>query len=120
MHPGENPGKNKGREDMTEKTMPTPSEIRAYRVENSPLTVAYEDPVLRAQGLNSDRVGDCVQFFEITDGQMHHAFCYCHVGQTLDANQAARRLRSMLPSDSWIRDATRSLVERIGSFFAAR
>ena len=92
----------------------------AYRAENSPLTVAYEDPVLRAQGLNSDRVGDCVQFFEITDRQMHHAFCYCHVGRTLDANQAAQRLRSMLPRDSWIHDATRSLVDRVASFFAAR
>jgi hypothetical protein len=95
-------------------------ERQAYRAENSPLTVAYEDPVLRAQGLNSDRVGDCVQFFEITDRQMHNAFCYCHVGRTLDANQAARRLRSMLPRDSWIRDATRSFVDRIASFFAAR
>jgi hypothetical protein len=95
-------------------------ERQAYRSHMSPLTVAYQDPVLRAQGLNSDRIGDCVQFFEITDRQMHHAFCYCHVGRNLDAGQAAQRLRSMLPRESPISAATRNLAQRIAKFFAAR
>ena len=33
-----------------------PQERRAVRADNSPLTVAYEDPVLRAEGLASDRL----------------------------------------------------------------
>ena len=33
-------------------------ELLAYRVDNSPLSVAYADPVLRAAGLRSETVGD--------------------------------------------------------------
>ena len=66
---------------------------RECRADNSPLTVAYEDPILRAAGLRSDRIGDCTEFFGLNDAQVHHAFCSCHVGFTLSAGQAARRLR---------------------------
>ena len=31
---------------------------RASRVDNSPLSVAFDDPILRADGLASDRLGD--------------------------------------------------------------
>jgi len=48
-----------------------PPERRAVRAENSPLTVAYEDPVLRAEGLASDRLGDVMDFFEITERDAH-------------------------------------------------
>ena len=41
-------------------------ERRAIRVDNSPLTIAYEDPVLRAEGLASDRLGDAMDFFELS------------------------------------------------------
>ena len=90
------------------------------RATNSPLTVAYEDAVLRAQGLKSDRVGDCMQFFEMTDRQMHHAFCSCHVGRNFDAKEAAQRLRALLPAKNPISKASASIVQRIASFFAAR
>ena len=39
----------------------------AMRTECSPVTVAYEDPVLRAEGLASDRLVDAVTFFRLTD-----------------------------------------------------
>ena len=71
------------------------AERREYRADNSPLSVAYEDPVLRAQGLKSDRLGDCMDFFEITEHQMHYAFCSCHVGFNFNAKQAADRLRRL-------------------------
>src|SRR5215207_7473378 len=35
-----------------------PDERRAIRADNSPLTVAYEDRVLRSEGLASDQLGD--------------------------------------------------------------
>jgi hypothetical protein len=65
-------------------------ERRECRADNSPLSVAYEDPVLRAQGLRSDRLGDCMDFFGMTEGQMHYAFCSCHVGFNFKGKQAAR------------------------------
>jgi hypothetical protein len=71
-------------------------ERRQCRADNSPLTVAYEDPLLRAAGLRSDRIGDCTDFFELSDRQMHHAFCSCHVGFNLTGMQAADRLRGAL------------------------
>jgi hypothetical protein len=72
---------------------------RECRADNSPLTVAYEDPVLRAAGLRSDRVGDCTDFFGLSDRQMHDAFCSCHVGFSLTGEQAAQRLHRVLRMD---------------------
>jgi hypothetical protein len=53
---------------------------RASRVDNSPLTVAYNDPVLRADGLASDRLGDAVDYFELSDEEAHRVFCSCLYG----------------------------------------
>ena len=44
-----------------------PDERRAIRADNSPLTVAYEDPLLRSEGLAGDRLGDAVDFFQLTE-----------------------------------------------------
>src|SRR3954451_869218 len=65
----------------------------AMRAECSPLTVAYEDPVLRADGLASDRLGDAATFFRFTDREAHFALCSCVYGQTMQAGVAARRVR---------------------------
>ena len=54
-----------------------PNERRAIREDNSPLTVAYEDPVLRAEGLASDRLGDAIDFFQLSNHDAHTAFCSC-------------------------------------------
>src|SRR4051812_27311307 len=43
-----------------------PNDQRLARADNSPLTVAFEDPVLRAEGLASDRLGDVMDFFNLT------------------------------------------------------
>jgi hypothetical protein len=96
------------------------SDRREYRAENSPLTVAFEDPLLRAEGLKSDRIGECVEFFGLTNRQMHNAFCSCHVGTRLTARGAAARLRRLLPGDSvFMRGITR-IVSRLGTLFAGR
>ena len=65
----------------------------AMRAECSPLTVAYGDPVLRADGLASDRLGDAVTFFRLTDAEAHFALCSCVYGRTMQAGMAARRVR---------------------------
>ena len=65
----------------------------AMRAECSPVTVAYEDPVLRAEGLASDRLGDAVTFFRLTGAEAHFALCSCVYGQSMPAGVAARRVR---------------------------
>jgi hypothetical protein len=98
----------------------SPEERRQCRSNGSPLTVAYEDPVLRAQGLKSDRVGDCVGFFEITEHNVHHAFCSCHVGSVFTGKDAAARLRRLLPSSSPNKGVGQRLVQRLFSLLPAR
>ena len=68
---------------------------RASRVDNSPLTVAFNDPVLRADGLASDRLGDAVDCFELSDEEAHRAFCSCFYGEVMTAGAVAARLSSM-------------------------
>jgi hypothetical protein len=68
---------------------------RAKRADDSPLTVAFQDPVLRAEGLRGDRVGDALDFFEISEGDVHYLVCYCHYGQAVSAGAVAARLRIM-------------------------
>ncbi len=92
---------------------------RNSRADNSPLTVAYEDPLLRAQGLTSDRVGDCMDFFEITDREMHRAYCSCHVGANLTGKRAAAQLRRMQSRRDRLRVVQR-MTDRILSFVRVR
>src|SRR5690606_12375594 len=49
-----------------------PAERDMVREDNSPLTVAYKDPILRADGLASDRLGDAMRYFGLSDGQAHY------------------------------------------------
>ena len=75
---------------------------------NRPLTVAYEDPVLPHEGLASDRLGDAMDFFELTENEAHHAFCSCLGGHMMDSSAFARRLRdatvgrARIVSGAWI------------------
>jgi hypothetical protein len=90
---------------------------RQCRAANSPLTVAYEDPILRSAGLRSDSVGDCTEFFELSDEQMHHAFCSCHVGATLTGLEAAERLRRVMRSATSRKGMTSALWSTITHAF---
>jgi hypothetical protein len=44
---------------------------------NYPMTVAFADPVFRALGLQSEKLGDALNFFEISDDEAHHLMCEC-------------------------------------------
>jgi hypothetical protein len=74
------------------------AERRALRADNSALTVAFEDPVLRAEGLASDRLGDATAFFRLSDADAHFALCSCNYGQRMQAGVAARRVRMVARS----------------------
>jgi hypothetical protein len=60
----------------------------------SPFSVAFDDPVLRAEGLTGDSYGDAKRFFELTDRQLHNIVCYCHLGASTSAEAAAGRVRA--------------------------
>jgi hypothetical protein len=70
------------------------AERALVREDGSPLSVAFDDPVLRTEGLKSDRLGDAMNFFELNDGQAHYAFCSCLGGRTMEAGSFAQRLRN--------------------------
>jgi hypothetical protein len=70
-----------------------PQERAEMQVDNSALSVAFEDPVLRAEGLKSDKFGDAVNFFELSDHEVHQVVCYCHHGPEVDARTVAGAVR---------------------------
>lgn len=65
------------------------------RADNSVLTVAFEDPAFRAQGLKSDRFGDVTEFFHLTSSEAHHLFCDCHYAGMVSPGTIATRARSI-------------------------
>ena len=67
------------------------NERRASRVDNSPLTVAFENPALRADGLASDQLGDAMDYFELSDEEAHRAFCSCFYGESMTARGVGGR-----------------------------
>jgi hypothetical protein len=71
------------------------SERALIRADNSPLTVAYRDPVLREEGLKSDRLGDALTFFDISEHQAHRVVCSCLNGRMMTSGQAAQRVRAI-------------------------
>ena len=62
----------------------------------TPFSVAFEDPILRAEGLAGDSYGDAKRFFELTDWQLHNIVCHCHHGASMTAEAAAGRVRAAL------------------------
>src|SRR3954453_15268259 len=58
------------------------AERGTMRAECSPVTVAYGDPVLRTEGLGSDRLGDAATFFRLTEAEAHFALCSCVYGHS--------------------------------------
>jgi hypothetical protein len=92
------------------------AERAAFRADDSPLSVAFRDPRLRAEGLVGDTVGDAIAFFGTTETELHNVLCYCHYGETVSAEAAAARVRVAAA-----RSAAHERLERgfFGSFVAA-
>lgn len=68
---------------------------KQMRADNSALALAYADPMLRAEGLASDRVGDGRAFFRLNDSQTHRLLCSCMHGEAMRAGEAARLVRAI-------------------------
>jgi hypothetical protein len=71
------------------------SERLLLRRDGSPLTIAYKDPVFRAQGLAGDRLGDAMAFFDLDDREAHHLFCDCHYRTGVSSQVIASQVRSV-------------------------
>lgn len=69
----------------------------AIRGDDTPLSIAFADPVLRAEGLADDSYGAAKRFFGLSDGQLHYVVCSCHCGATMLARYAASRVRAVTP-----------------------
>lgn len=69
------------------------SERRTLRLDGSPLTIAYRDVVLQSQGLNSDRFGDAVDFFDLSLTEAHDLFCDCHYSGPITGRKISSRAR---------------------------
>lgn len=69
------------------------AEREKMRADNSPLSVALADPVLRAEGLRGDSYGEAKRFFQLTDDELHDIVCYCHFGASVKARAAATRIQ---------------------------
>jgi hypothetical protein len=68
----------------------------AMRGDGSPLSVAFEDSVLREEGLQDDTYGEAKRFFDVSDEQLHEIVCYCHVGDRMMAARAAYCVRAAI------------------------
>jgi hypothetical protein len=70
-----------------------PADRPAMRAPDSPLTVAFEDPVLRAEGLAGDRLGDGMAFFKISEDDAHRLMCSCMNGWSMASGKVAKNVR---------------------------
>jgi hypothetical protein len=77
------------------------SERRNMRADRSALTVAFEDEVLRSEGLPSDRLGDAIDFFDMSEHEAHVVLCSCHGGAFMRSEDAARRVRGIRSKSLW-------------------
>ncbi|TIW92764.1 MAG: hypothetical protein E5V59_16640 [Mesorhizobium sp.] len=65
----------------------------------SPLSIAFADPILRAQGLKSETYGEARRFFELSEWQLHAIICHCHVGAIMKAGWVAVQVRAATNED---------------------
>ena len=95
------------------------------RASDSPITVAFEDPLLRAEGMQNDTYGEAKSFFELSDWRLHEIVCDCRTGSTMQASRAARQVRKAVGGGwaSWLRKmfflASRALASVAQSISAA-
>lgn len=83
-------------------------ERQQLRRDRSPITLALADPLLRAEGLAGDTLGDAQRFFELSDDEAHRLLCDCHFQGRMTGRSASRRIRAV---------AQPSLIGRLAESF---
>lgn len=84
-----------------------PYERDALRSDNSPISAAFADPILRAEGMRDDTYGEAKRFFGLTDRALHRVVCHCHYGAEMSAHTAARIVRGLAGNSQGILGALR-------------
>lgn len=78
------------------------------RSPDSPLSVAFADPVLREQGLDGEDYRAAVEFFDLSPNEAHQILCDCHyAGHKPTQQMIASRIRSIA--------GRKGLAERLAS-----
>jgi len=84
-----------------------PADRAKLRCDQSPLSVAYADPLLRSEGLPSDRLGDGGGFFGLSDRDLHALVCDCRYGGRMRPQDVAKRVRGLGDPNPLVRFWTR-------------
>lgn len=72
-----------------------PSERHKLRAPRSPISVAFADPLLRADGLRGDTLGDAMTYFGLTERQGHDLLCDCTYQGRMTSSEVASRIRDL-------------------------
>ena len=88
-----NPGRRLSTLNQTEYQPAAAREL--MRSDGSPISVAFEDSILRGAGMKDDSYGEARRFFELSDGELHDVVCYCHFGGSVNAATVASRIRGV-------------------------
>ena len=92
----------------------SPEQRRAYRGSNTPLTIAYSDPVLRQAGLTDDNLGTAMDFFEMSDEDAHRLLCDCHYMGSMTGAGLANRIRHYAEHGGGMLNWARSIFSERG------
>lgn len=90
------------------------SERDTVRTDDSPLSIAFADPLLRANGLADDTYGKARIFFGLSNRQAHRVLCSCLNGPSIEARHVASALRKMVSQTSAWTELLQTL--RLGLF----
>lgn len=82
------------------------------RADQSPISVAFEDARLRAEGLSDDSYGEAKRFFELTDWQLHDIVCHCYNGAKMPAAVASNYVRRAISGSGILAWARRFAIHR--------
>lgn len=72
-----------------------PPERARLRADQSPIEIAFADPVLRDAGLAGDTFGHAQTFFGLPDREAHFLLCDCHWRGRMTGDAAAKRVRAV-------------------------
>lgn len=91
-----------------------PECLDSMRCDNSPISVAFADPVLREEGLANDTYGEAKRFFDLSDYELHCLVCYCRSGMKIPGYVAAHRVQSFARSPAIFRAIDRAIQRWLG------
>lgn len=88
------------------------------RQDESPLSIAHRDAQLREQGLGGDRLGDAIDFFQLSMREAHHIFCDCNYAGAITPAVVAARVRGLADKKT-LAQHWRGFLGRLGLYARA-